>query len=171
MQPRQLGPEDAPAYQTLRLRALRESPAAFCASHADEAGRSVDEVAARLMPSADGTPATFGVFGDGRLLGFVAVLRPARAKLRHTAELAGMYVAPEARRRGVARALLRTAIDHALALPGVRQVRLGVSAGNAAARALYEAHGFVCYGVEPDSMHVDGADHDQALYMLRRGGR
>ena len=38
-----------------RLQALRDSPHAFSASYEEEAGRSVDEVAARIAPAADGT--------------------------------------------------------------------------------------------------------------------
>lgn len=156
MQLRRLGPTDAHDYRALRLHALQESPADFCASHADEAWRSIDEVALRLAPTADGSPVTLGAFEGVQLRGFVAVTRPSRDKLRHTAELSGLYVAPDAWRRGIARALLRIAVDHAFALDGVRQVRLGVNAANSAARGLYEAAGFACYGVEPASMCIAG---------------
>jgi len=49
MKVRALDARDAGAYQRLRLQALQESPAAFSASHADEAGRSMDEVIARIF--------------------------------------------------------------------------------------------------------------------------
>lgn len=93
MQIRLLEPADAPAYQALRLLALRESPAAFSASHDDEADRPLADVAARIAPAADGSVRMLGVFEDGALAAFVALLHPQRAKLRHAMELAGMYVA------------------------------------------------------------------------------
>jgi len=109
----------------------------------------------------------FGAFVEDRLVGLLAFVRPQRAKLRHCAELAGMYVAPEFRRRRVGRALLDAAITHARALPGLRQLRLAVNADNLAARSLYQSRGFQCVGVEPDAICVEGRYYDEVLYVLR----
>src|ERR1700692_4247995 len=106
MKVRQLTADDAPAYQTLRLLALQESPTAFSSSNSDEAGRLPSEVASRVTPAPDGSLCVFGAFVDDRLAGFLAFVRPKRAKLLHCAELHGMYVAPEFRRRGLAGALV-----------------------------------------------------------------
>src|SRR5487761_1318477 len=149
MQIRPLDPTDAQAYQELRLLALRESPTAFSASHADEAGRSMEEVAARITPAADGSIRMLGIFVRDELAGFVAVIHPQREKLRHGVELAGMYVAPAFRRRGFGRALLEAAVAHARSIAGVSQIRLGVNVANAGARALYRSVGFASCGVEP----------------------
>jgi hypothetical protein len=105
MQIRLLTPADAPAYQALRLLALRESPAAFSASHDEEAGRDIAEVAARLV-AADGSVHMFGAFDGDALAGFVVVLHSQRAKLRHAMELAGLYVAPAPGTHYFARVLL-----------------------------------------------------------------
>lgn len=164
---RLLAATDAPAYQALRLLALRESPHAFSASHAEETDRSIAEVAARIVPATDGSVRMLGAFEDRALAGFVALLHPQRAKLRHAMELAGMYVAPAFRRHGIGTALLRAAIAQARATTGVRQLKLGVNADNHAALALYRTAGFVQYGVEPDALAIDGAYHDEALCMLR----
>jgi ribosomal protein S18 acetylase RimI-like enzyme len=159
---------DAAAYQRLRLLALQESPTAFSASHADEVGRSLDEVAARVRPAPDGSVCMLGAFDENNALtGFVALIHPQRAKLRHAAEIAGMFVAPAQRRHGVGGALLRAAIDHARSLDGVRQVKLGVNATNSAARKLYESAGFLPYGLEPDALYVDGTFFGEAHYLLR----
>jgi Sortase and related acyltransferases len=167
MEIRLLDRHDAPAYQALRLQALRDSPQAFSASVGDEAGRSLDEVAARLVPAADGSVRTFGVFAEGELAGFVALIHPQRAKLRHGAELAGMYVAPAHRRRGCGAALLGTAIAHARAIDGVRQLGLSVNATNTAAKALYRAVGFTCWGVQPRALWIAGVFHDEEHMQLR----
>lgn len=158
---------DAAAYQQLRLLALQECPTAFSASFEDEANRSLDDIAARIKPAPDGSIRMLGEFDGDALTGFVALIHPQRAKLRHGAEVAGMYVAPAQRRHGVGRLLLQAAIDHARALNGVRQIKLGVNATNTAARGLYESMGFVLYGIEPDALCMDGELFSEAHYLLR----
>ncbi len=167
MNVRQLNRADAQAYQTLRLQALQESPTAFSASYEDEVGRSIDEVVARITPASDGSICMFGIFEQDELCGFVAVVHPQREKLRHCAELAGMYVAPAFRRRRLGRALLETAIAYIRSIPGVRQVKLGVNATNPAAKALYQSMGFESYGVEPDALNVDDTFYGEKLHSLR----
>jgi Acetyltransferases len=167
MQVRPLDPTDARAYQALRLLALQESPTALSASHADEAGRSMEEVAARIAPAADGSILMLGIFERDELAGFVAVIHPQREKLRHGVKLAGMYVAPAFRRRGFGRALLKAAVAHARSIAGVRQIRLGVNVTNTGASALYQSIGFASYGVEPDALQVDGTFYGEERYVLR----
>jgi ribosomal protein S18 acetylase RimI-like enzyme len=167
MNVRQLDRADAPAYQALRLEALRESPTAFSASYEDEIGRSLEEVAARITPAADGSLRMFGIFEGADLCGFVAIVHPQRAKLRHSVELAGMYVAPVSRRRGLASALLQEVIRDVRSMAGIRRIKLGVNAGNAAAIALYRSAGFERYGIEPDALNVDGRFYDEEHFVLR----
>ena len=133
---RVLNSANAALYQQLPLQGLQESPTAFGASYEDEADRSLSEVAARVTPAPGGSLCVLGAFADEQLIGLVAVLRPRREKLRHSAELAGMYVAPAFRRHGVGHALLAAAIEHARTLKGVRQIKLAINADNTAARAL-----------------------------------
>jgi ribosomal protein S18 acetylase RimI-like enzyme len=164
---RQLNSQDATAYQNLRLRALQESPTAFSSSYAEEAGRGQSEIAARVTPAADGSLCVFAGFVDQQLVGFLAFIRPQREKLLHCAQLAGMYVAPEFRRRSLGRALVEAAITHAESLGGVRQLKLGVNAANAAARLLYQSVGFTRFGIEPGALHVGDCYYDEESYVLR----
>ena len=164
---RQLTAYDAPAYQALRLRGLRESPTAFGASYSDEEGRALPEVATRITPAPDGAQCVFGSFAGELLVGILAFIRPTREKLRHCAEICGMYVAPEFRRSGHGAALLDAALAHARSLSSIRQLKLTVTATNMPARALYQSRGFVCVGVEPDALFVDGDYFDDELYVLR----
>lgn len=73
----------------------------------------------------------------GALLGYCIVLRAA-----DEAEVANLAVQPRARRTGIGRALLERFLARA-ARDGVRTVYLEVRESNAAAQALYAAHGFV----------------------------
>lgn len=164
---RQLRRPDAGAYQSLRLRALRENPEAFSASYEDEVNRAIDDVAMRVEPARDGSVCMFAAFENNQLAGFVAVIHPQRAKLRHAVELAGMYIAPESRRRGLGAALLQATISHVRSLDGVRLIRLGVNETSMAAKALYKSAGFECCGVEPDSLNINGTFYGEERYILQ----
>lgn len=162
---RRLTPADVDAYQGLRLRGLRESPQAFGSTYEEEVGRPVASVAERL--GGDGSTVVFGAFGeDGALLGMGGLHREGKRKALHRAGIWGMYVVPEARGRGMGRALLRALVDHARTLEGVDRLELGVEATNTAARALYHAFGFVTYGVQPDAYRADGQSWDAELMTL-----
>lgn len=164
---RHLTAEDAAAYHNLRLRALHESPTAFSSTYAQEAGRSTSEIAERVTPAPDGSRCVFGVFVGEQLVGNLTFVRPQSEKLLHCAELMGMYIAPEFRRRGFGRALVDTALAHARSLPRVRQMKLTVNAANTAARSLYQSMGFDCFGVEPEAICVDGRYYSEEFYILR----
>jgi ribosomal protein S18 acetylase RimI-like enzyme len=164
---RQLDARDAADYQGLRLRALRECPTAFSASHADEAQRSIDEIERRVTAAPNGSFCMFGACAGEALVGFVAFVRPQRDKLAHGAELAGMYVASEFRQRGIGRLLIDALIAHARSLNGVRQLKLAVTRSNVSARKLYESAGFVSFGTESEALYVDGTYHDEEHFMLR----
>jgi len=80
------------------------------------------------------------VDGAAGLLGYVVAL-----VVGPDAEIADLAVAPDARRRGVGRALLERALAE-LAAAGVRTLYLEVRESNRAARTLYDAHGFGSVG-------------------------
>ena len=163
---RLLGAMDARAYQNLRLLALGENPCAFSASLEEETGRSLDEVAARLRPALDGSVCTLGIHEGNELSGFLAIIHPQRAKLRHCVEFAGMVVARSSRRRGVGRRLLEAAIEHVRAIDGVRQIKLSANDANTAAKALYRSVGFTSWGTEPDALNIEGTFCDETHYVL-----
>lgn len=157
VQIRTLEPGDAAAYRELRLRALREHPEAFAASYEEERERGEAGVALRLAPCPE--RATLGAFDAERLVGIATLVRPAKAKLRHRAEIVAMYVLPEARARGVGVSLLEKILDLAREWQ-VGDLALAVTVGNTGARRMYARMGFVPYGIEPRSLHVGGSFHD-----------
>ena len=159
MEVRLLTADDAPAFQALRLRALREHPDAFAASVEDAQQEPLDQVALQLR---DGPPLQFalGAFASDTLVGHTHLARYPGAKLRHKARIGGMYVAPEVRGQGVGAALLEAAIAQAEGLGGIEALTLAVTVGNTVARRLYRAAGFVPFGVEPRFIRVDEHYYD-----------
>ncbi|MFF0554960.1 GNAT family N-acetyltransferase [Streptomyces sp. NPDC004266] len=100
---------------------------------------------------------------DGTVVGFVRVVPPTPlAATAHVRQIQGLAVAGSARGKGVARALLRAAMDRAREQGAVR-ITLRVLGHNAPARALYASEGFVVEGVLPGEILLDGAYVDDVL--------
>jgi ribosomal protein S18 acetylase RimI-like enzyme len=128
----------------------------------------LERIAAQLARGTGREDVMFGAFNDrGALVGLAGLGRQTGLKTRHRAHIWGMYVAPEARGRGVGRALMDALIAHARTLDGLERLTLGVESGNAAARALYLSLGFVTYGIEPQAYALDGQYWDSELMSLR----
>lgn len=160
MSVRRLTPADVDAFLDLR-RAGEASDAHFFRSTAadDEAiGRGGWE--ARLAGEY-----VVGVVGDGGLVARGGFTRLTGSKLDHKGLIWGMYVRPSYRGRGLASAVLDALLAEAAGQ--VRQVVLTLYAANAAARALYERHGFTVYAIEPDAVRQGDGFADEAL-MWRR---
>src|SRR5688572_32375883 len=102
-----------------------------------------------------------GAFDGETLVAVAGIHREAKRRLAHKAWLWGVYVHPDWRGRGVARAIVTRALEDAAALPGIRKVLLGVNAANQPAVALYESLGFVQYAYEKDYMFVEGVAHHE----------
>ena len=152
---RTLTEADAQVYRDIRLRMLKEEPAAFTASYEEFSQQPLSRLIERLRNEND-QPDNFslGAFEGEQLLGTVGLWRETGIKTRHKASIWGMYVASEARGRGLGRALLQAAISRAKAVPDLEQVQLGVVATQTAARQLYASLGFVVFGEEKRAVKI-----------------
>ena len=167
MEIRLLRPDEAEALFALRRQSVEDAPLAFAASPEDDRSSSPDAVREILARGPDST-----VIGavDEVLLGMIGLHREPKRKMAHKLHLWGMYVRPEGRGRGVARALLQAALDHARTLDGVTQVKISVTEDADAARALYEELGFRIWGVEPDAIRHGGrgvSEHHMVFSLAR----
>jgi RimJ/RimL family protein N-acetyltransferase len=112
----------------------------------------------------DGTREAFAaVDGDGRFLGLALV--PEIDREAREAEL-GYVVAPGARGRGVATAMLRALTDWAFAEAGAVRIRLVVDVVNAASLRVAERCGYVREGVMR-SVHFKGDQRIDAVLLSR----
>ena len=138
--------------RAIRLQALATDPAGFTATYDRDAGQS-DAWWRRWaeMSGAGGDQRTF-VLSDGqdRWLGLALVRRDADRP--EAAVINAMWVAPEARGSGGARALCDACASWA-AERGLDEVTLTVLADNPRARRAYEAAGFAVRGTTTWSRH------------------
>jgi len=147
---------DAEAFHHLRLRALRDEPLSFGSTYEQEVqwtvadrARQIDSVAGRLVIGA--------IKEDAGLVGVVGLTRSPHQKTRHRGDLWGLYVTPESRRQGVARALLADANSRAEALEGLEQVALGVPSASEGAHHLFLSAGYHDVCVHPRYYKVQDA--------------
>lgn len=159
---RPLAAADAPAYRALRLSALADTPAAFGASHREEAAQPLDWFAARITPQPPSR--VYGAFQENALIGLAGFLAYHGEKKRHIGLLWGVYLAPAGRGRGIAAALVEAVIAHAR--EHVLLLHADVGVDNQPARRLYERLGFRSYGIQPKALRIDGAFHDEAMLAL-----
>ncbi|SEN42422.1 GNAT family N-acetyltransferase [Lihuaxuella thermophila] len=165
MKIRVLTKEDAPLYWPVRLRALKENPEAFGASYEESANRSLEQVAERL--NASDNQFILGAFeADGQLVGLTGFSRESLSKMKHKSMIWGMYVAPEARGRGVGRLLLHEVLEKAKKMDGLEQIHLTVVTKNTPARNLYLSMGFRPYGLEKRALKVGDQYLDEEYMVL-----
>lgn len=129
-----LTPDAGERLRTIRLRALQDAPDAFEASYEESAARPPESWARQLADLA-----TFVAVDGERDVGMVRA--GPHGSLVDTAYLISMWVAPEARGRGVGHALIDAIVEWAKAA-GYARVVLDVGTHNRYASALYARAGF-----------------------------
>src|SRR5689334_23740803 len=134
---RQLRPQEWRLWRDLRLRALADAPEAFGETLAEARAKGDDSWQARAAARPDTAPLV--AERDGAPVGMAVAVIDADDPVR--ADLYAMWVAPEARRGGLARALVDAALRWARGRAAL-ELTLGVAEGNEPAYALYRGCGF-----------------------------
>jgi predicted GNAT family acetyltransferase len=150
MKIRKLQKDDAAEWRKLRERMLRDHPEAFGEHIDDFLQRPMVEVALRVV---EGN--VFGAFVDEKLVGSAGWHDEKGRKRAHIGVIWGVYVAPEARSRGIGGVLLGTMLVE-IRNSGRTLAELSVAEPNTVARDLYESAGFRVWGREEDALRVDG---------------
>jgi ribosomal-protein-alanine acetyltransferase len=102
----------------------------------------------------EGSHSYYLVAEDGGVAGYAGLFAPRGAR---EADIQTIAVAPQARRRGLGRALMTALIDEARAR-GARQLFLEVREDNPGAQTLYGALGFEQIAVRAKYYQPDGVD-------------
>ena len=169
MKIRLLSASDAGAYWRVRLEALEREPEAFGSSPEEHRALTEDEVAARISYD-PANKFVMGAFAEEHLLGTAGFYRDKNLKARHKGHLWGVYVAREARGRGVGRDLMRAVLERAAGIEGVEQIMLSVVTAQNAAVNLYRSLGFEAYGCERRALKIGERyvdEENMVLYVNR----
>jgi ribosomal protein S18 acetylase RimI-like enzyme len=146
--------DDVASMRALRLRALQTDPSSFGSTYEREAAFDDDVWEERVERGASGDDAaTFVALVAEEPVGLVSGFRDEEEP--DLFDVVGMWVAPEARGRGVGRRLLEE-IERWIASCGGTEVRLSVTNVANAARRLYESAGYAADGRADESAHTPG---------------
>jgi RimJ/RimL family protein N-acetyltransferase len=164
---RPTGDPDVAAYRELRLEALRTHPEAFGEDYAASLARPPERWQQTVRDGAGGELGILHVAeAAGALVGMTGIYRIDAAKMRHSANIWGVYVRPGWRGAGIADALIAACVGWARGLE-LRLAKLSVVTSNTAAIRCYVRCGFSVYGVEPQIIYHNGVYYDELL-MVRR---
>ena len=165
MKIRILNESDAQVYQEVRLSALKINPEAFASTYEREVKFSIESIAERLEPVKDRF--VLGAFNEsGSVVGIVTFMRENGLKTIHKGNVFGMYVAPEARGKGLGKSLMIELIKKAKSCDGLEQINLTVVSENNSAKKLYKSLGFEVYGIEKKALKFNGQYFDEDLMVI-----
>lgn len=151
-----LPPERWKDYRSLRLRALKDDPQAFGRSYAEEASYSDEKWQEK-------TNDTVLFASDGKnLIGVMGTYQSDVDKENKTANVFGVYVAPEFRGKGISKMLMQALIDELKSNTSISKLKLKVNKNQLSAVKLYEAFGFKTIK-EEKALLGDGNYYDEYL--------
>lgn len=159
---------DSEEFWALRLKMLKEEPNVFVGTLGEAINTPMDKVKDNFRTTwRTEENYILGAFQEGKLVGCVGFARESKAKLRHKANVWGMYVISGLRRMGIGNSLLKEVIRRANLIEGLEQINLAVFSNNISAKKLYKSIGFSTYGIEEKALKIETIYIDEDLMTLR----
>lgn len=158
-----LNPSAWQDYKVLKLEALATDPQAFEASYDGLRAKPDTYWTERLQDVAEGK-GSWLLFAqrERRLVGMIGALI---AEERHLADITSVFVAEEARGRGIGTGLMGAILRELRQDRSIQRLRLHVNTSQTAALHLYLRFGFSIVGAER-ARYGDGQEHD--WYVMER---
>ncbi len=143
-------------YKNLRLEALKSDPLAFGSSYPEEKKLKEEEWKRRIVNT------VFALSND-KLIGMVGYVFRKRTKLKHVADIFGVYVNNKYRGQGIGRELLKAAISTISKNKKIIKIELSANTEQKAAIKLYEKNGFTIAGKLTKEFKVNGKFFDEVI--------
>jgi RimJ/RimL family protein N-acetyltransferase len=156
---RRLSPGEWPLYKSTRLRALAADPSSFGATLAAEQAYDDGEWQRRI-----GASAVFGLFDGGDVCGMIGI--GSRAETPDEAAIWGLWVAPQARGRGGAAALIAACLDEARAQKKWSRLVISRRDNNKSVEGVILRQGFAPFRSEPRDW-PDGVSEPEHIYEMK----
>ena len=157
--------KDIECFRTIREEAIFNAPESFGESQSEILNKSWEKYCDHLSDHGVGD-FVLGAFLE-QLIGVVGFYRAQLGNLAHKGTLWGLYVKPEYRRAGVAKALVRSVLGSIDKMNEIEYVKLSVVTDNLPAVALYRSLGFTVYGTEPSALLLNGQSYDEHHMQLK----
>lgn len=159
--------KDWKRYKRIRLEALKTDPTAFANSYADMVKRPDRDWQEQMNKSLkkDHYFYRFALSGN-EVVGMNGAYWSDKSTINHVAEVFGVFVRPDYRRRGIGRQLMETVIDEIKAMGRFRKIKLGVNAQNLAALRLYQSCGLKIVGCLKEELRFGDNYYDE--YLLEK---
>jgi len=163
---RALTVHDATTYTDMLLEAVREAPLSFGTPYEDIAGNPhLPAQVQRSLSQPTIRPVLCAFNEEGVPRGMITLERIQLTYMSHKASVLTLYVAPDARRQGIATALLHRLFVVARTMIGLEQVAVSVLSTNIPALSLYSNNGFIPAYVEERGIKY-GEKYASVTHML-----
>ena len=143
-------------YQRLRLEALKNDPLAWVTSYEEEIPLPKEEWQKRIGQ------VLFALLND-KPIGMVSYYFEDRIKIKHIANIVGMYVTREYRNQEIGSKLVTEVISSIKENSGILKIKLSVNSEQEYALRLYRKFGFAVVGTLKKETLVDGKYYDSLL--------
>jgi len=143
-------------YKDLRLGALKKDPTAFGSSYEEELKLSESEWKKRIKNT------LFALDGN-KAVGMIVYVLNKKQKIRHIANIFGVYVKKEYRSQGIGKKLIESALSQIRKNRNTIKIDLTVNPKQKEAVKLYKKYGFRIVGVLKKDLFVNKKFYDELV--------
>jgi len=156
--------EDLEAYRDIRLSSLKDYPKAFSSSYEEAINEPVEYYRSYIIDSLNSNGSLmFCAYDGSKIIGSISAYWRDKQKVRHIANIGGMYVRTEYQNRGIATKLFEELFRNLHSMNRFRKIKLEVVLDNPNAYHLYKKLGFIETGTNHEELLIDGEYHDTVL--------